>query len=62
MFTARGGIYGDEEYLDTLDKIGIKRSMSRTNYPRDVAVIESFFRTVHFELLTRTRFENQDDA
>ncbi len=58
----RGGIYGDEEYLDTLDKIGIKRSMSRTSNPWDNAVIESFFSTLHFELLSRTRFENQEDA
>lgn len=58
----RGGIYRDEEYLDTLDKIGIKRSMSRTSNPWDSAVIESFFSTLHFELLSRTRFENQEDA
>ncbi len=58
----RGGIYGGAEYLDTLDKTGIKRSMSRTSNPWDNAVIESFFSTLHFELLARTRFDNQEDA
>ena len=58
----RGGIYGDAEYLDMLDKIGITRSMSRTSNPWDNAVIESFFSTLHFELLSRTPFENQEDA
>ena len=58
----RGGIYGGEEYLDKIAEIGIKRSMSRTSNPWDNAVIESFFSTLHFELLTRTRLESQEDA
>ena len=36
--------------------------MSRTSNPSDNAVIENLFSTLHFELLTHTRFENQDDA
>ena len=55
-------MHGDEESIDTLAKIGIKRSMSRTSHPWDDAVIESFFSTLHFELLMRTRFENHVDA
>ncbi len=58
----RGGIYGDQDYLDKIGEIGIKRSMSRTSNPWDNAVIESFFSTLHFELLSRTRFNNQEDA
>ena len=58
----RGGIYGGAEYLDKIAEIGIKRSMSPTSNPWDNAVIESFFSTLHFKLLSRTRFENQDDA
>ena len=58
----RGGIYGDEMYLDTIDRSGIKRSMSRTSNPWDNAVIESFFSTLHFELLARTRFKDQEEA
>ena len=46
---------GDADYLDLLDKIGIKRSMSRTSNPWDNALIESCFSTLHFKLLSRTR-------
>ena len=58
----RGGIYGDDDYLRRLEALGIARSMSRTADPWDNAVIESFFSTLHFELLTDRRFERMEDA
>ncbi len=57
-----GGIYGDEDYLRKLDEHGVKRSMSRKRNPCDNAVIESFFSTLRFELLCRTRFADPDEA
>jgi transposase InsO family protein len=57
-----GGIYGDEEYLKKLEEHGVKRSMSRKKNPWDNAVIESFFSTLRFELLGRTRFADPDEA
>jgi transposase InsO family protein len=56
------GIYGDEEYLKKLEEHGVKRSMSRKKNPWDDAVIESFFSTLRFELLGRTRFADPDEA
>ena len=58
----RGGIYGGADYLAKTKEVGIKRSMSRTSNPWDNAVIESFFSTLHFELLSRTRLRNHEDA
>jgi len=57
-----GGIYGDEDYLKKLEEHGVKRSMSRKRNPWDNAVIESFFSTLRFELLCRTRFADPDEA
>lgn len=57
-----GGIYGDEECLKKLEEHGVKRSMSRKKNPWDNAVIESFFSTLRFELLGRTRFADPDEA
>jgi hypothetical protein len=39
-----------------------ERSMSRKRNPWDNAVIESFFSTLRFELLCRTRFADPDEA
>ena len=57
-----GGIYGDEDYLKKLEEHGVRRSMSRKRNPWDNAVIESFFSTLRFELLGRTRFADPDEA
>ncbi len=62
LHSDRGGIYGGDEYVTHLKRLGIRRSMSRTRNPWDNAVIESFFSTLRFELLDRMRFENQEDA
>ena len=55
-------IYGDEDYLKKLEEHGVRRSMSRKRNPWDNAVIESFFSTLRFELLGRTRFADPDEA
>jgi transposase InsO family protein len=57
-----GGIYGDDDYLKKLEEHGVRRSMSRKRSPWDSAVIESFFSTLRFELLCRTRFADPDEA
>ncbi len=62
LHSDRGGIYGDDDYLRRLKSLGIERSMSRPSNPWDNAVIESFFSTLHFELLSRRRFERTADA
>ena len=62
LHSDRGGIYGDDAYVTTMQRFGIKRSMSRTSNPWDNAVIESFFSTLRFELLDRERFEDQEHA
>lgn len=62
LHSDRGGIYGESEYLRTLEALGIRRSMSRARNPWDNAVIESFFSTLRLELLDRTRFVDQEHA
>ena len=57
-----GEINGDEDYLKKPEGHGVKRSMSRKRNPWDNAVIESFFSTLRFELLCRTRFADPDEA
>jgi transposase InsO family protein len=56
------GIYGDEDHLKKLKEHGARRSMNRERNPRDNAVIDSFFSTLRFELIGRTRFANPDEA
>jgi len=53
LHSDRGSIYGGEEYIQRLAALGVKRNMSRKADPWDNAVIESFFSTLHFELLSR---------
>lgn len=62
LHSDRGGIYGDGAYLKQLKSHGIERSMSRPSNPWDNAAMESFFSTLHFELLSRRRFERSADA
>ena len=62
LHSDRGSIYGEEEYIQRIAALGITRSMSRKADPWDNAVIESFFSTLHFELLSRWRFERFEDA
>lgn len=58
----RGGIYGDDEYVKRAKGNRLRRSMSRTRNPWDNAVIESFFSTLTFELLSRNRYADHGSA
>jgi transposase InsO family protein len=58
----RGGIYIDEEYVRKAKALGMRRSMSRACNPWDNAVIESFFRTLRFELLDRGKYSDPEHA
>ncbi len=62
LHSDRGAIYGEEQYIQRLAALGVKRSMSRKADPWDNAVIESFFSTLHFEFLSRRCFERFEDA
>jgi len=62
LHSDRGSIYGEAEYIQRLAALGVQRSMSRKTDPWDKAVIESFFSTLHFELLSRLRFKRFEDA
>ena len=58
----RGGIYGEHEYVQRLNTLGIERSMSRASNPWDNAAMESFSSTLRFELPSRNRFDTCEDA
>lgn len=62
LHSDRGGIYGDERYVARLAELGMRRSMSRKRNPWDNAVIESFFSTLTFELLSRHRYQDHESA
>jgi len=62
LHSDRGAINGEKQFIQRLADRGVKRSMSRKADPWDNAVIESFFSTLHFELLSRQRFERFEDA
>jgi transposase InsO family protein len=46
----RGLQYASEEYVDILDKYGIAVSMSRSGNPYDNAKVESFMKTLKYEV------------
>jgi len=52
----RGCQYTSKNYRDLLDQKGMIVSMSRTGNCYDNAVMESFWRTIKWECLSRTRF------
>jgi len=62
LHSDRGGIYGDAGYVGMLAGLGVRRSMSRRRNPWDNAVIESFFSTLTFELLSRNRYADHGSA
>ena len=62
LHSDRGGIYGKREYVRRLEVLEIERSMSRASNPCDNAATESFFSTLHFELLSRKRFKTLENA
>ncbi|MFD1336969.1 IS3 family transposase, partial [Oceanobacillus iheyensis] len=58
----RGSQYCSHEYINELNKIKAKISMSRTGNPYDNACIESFHATIKKELIYRNRFNTRDQA
>ena len=57
----RGGQYASARYVETLKKAGLKVSMSRSGYPYDNAVVESFIKTLKKEEVDMTEYKDLDD-
>jgi putative transposase len=60
--TDRGSQYASDDYIKTLESMGIVRSMSRRGDCWDNAVSESFFATLKKELIYRRKFATKDEA
>ncbi|MGH8896787.1 MAG: IS3 family transposase [Egibacteraceae bacterium] len=58
----RGSQYTSNDFAETCDKLGIRRSMGRTGTCLDNAVAESFFATLKVELCDRTRYATREEA
>lgn len=58
----RGSQYCSNEYVNSLEKYGVKISMSRKGDPYDNACIESFHATIKKELIYRHRFMSRQEA
>lgn len=58
----RGVQYACNEYIELLEKSGIKISMSRSGNPYDNAFAESFNKTIKIEEVYINEYENFEDA
>lgn len=58
----RGSQYTSSEFAQTCDKVGVRRSMGRTNSCLDNAVAESFFATLKAKLCDRACYATRDKA
>ena len=58
----RGVQYASKAYVDTLEKAGIKISMSRRGNPYDNAKAERFIRTLKYEEVYLYEYESLEEA
>lgn len=58
----QGVQYASKEYTTMLEQHGIRISMSRKGNPYDNAYAESLFKTIKYEEVYLTEYENFDDA
>ncbi|MDP8931547.1 MAG: integrase core domain-containing protein [Actinomycetota bacterium] len=62
MHTHRGAEYSSTAFATTCQRLGLRRSNSRTGSALDNAVAESFFATLKVELVDRERYGTRADA
>jgi putative transposase len=62
LHSDKGSQYTSNDFADTCDELGVRRSMGRVGSCLDNAVAESFFATLKVELCDRTRYATREQA